>query len=83
MNPVLGSIAGREAELAVVRRFAGAHADGPASLTIAGETGIGKTAIGAQALRKLRWRESRSGPADAANRMRPCPSQVSVISSMG
>ena len=50
MNPVHGSIAGREAELAVVRRFIGGHADGPASLTIAGEAGIGKTAIWAQAL---------------------------------
>ena len=50
MNPVHGSIAGREAELAVVRRFVGGHADGPASLTIAGEAGIGKTAIWAQAL---------------------------------
>ena len=50
MNPVHGSIAGREAELAIVRRFVGGHADGPASLTIAGEAGIGKTAIWAQAL---------------------------------
>ena len=50
MNPVHGSIAGREAELAVVRRFTGGHVDGPASLTIAGEAGIGKTAIWAQAL---------------------------------
>lgn len=50
MNPVRGSIAGREAELAVVRRFVGGYADGPASLTIAGEAGIGKTAIWAQAL---------------------------------
>ena len=50
MNPVHGSIAGREAELAFVQRFVRGHADGPASLTIAGEAGIGKTAIWAQAL---------------------------------
>jgi hypothetical protein len=50
VNPVHGSIAGREAELAVVQRFVHGHADGPASLTIAGEAGIGKTAIWAQAL---------------------------------
>lgn len=50
MNPVHGSIAGRESELAVVRRFIGGHAGGPASLTIAGEAGIGKTAIWAQSL---------------------------------
>jgi len=50
VNPVHGSMVGREAELAVVRRFVGDHADGPASLTLAGEAGIGKTAIWAQAL---------------------------------
>ena len=50
MRPVRGSIVGREAELAVVRRFVGDHADGPASLTLAGDAGIGKTAIWAQAL---------------------------------
>ena len=50
MRPVRGSIVGREAELAVVRRFVGDHADGPASLTLTGDAGIGKTAIWAQAL---------------------------------
>jgi DNA-binding CsgD family transcriptional regulator len=50
VNPVYGSIAGREAELAVVRQFIRGHADGPASLTIAGEAGIGKTTIWTQAL---------------------------------
>jgi len=49
---VHGSVVGREAELAIVRRFVGDHADGPASLTLAGDAGIGKTAIWAQAL----WR---------------------------
>jgi len=47
---VHGSVVGREAELAIVRRFVGDHADGPASLTLAGDAGIGKTAIWAQAL---------------------------------
>jgi len=47
---VHGSVVGREAELAIVRRFVGDHADGPASLTLAGDVGIGKTAIWAQAL---------------------------------
>ena len=50
MTLVRGSIVGREAELAAVRRFVSDHADGPASLTLTGEGGIGKTAIWAQAL---------------------------------
>ncbi len=50
MKPVRGAIAGRDAELAVVRDFVAGHADGAASLTLAGEAGIGKTAIWAQAL---------------------------------
>ena len=50
MRPVRAPIVGREAELAVVRSFVGDHADGPASLTIAGGAGIGKTTIWTQAL---------------------------------
>ncbi|HUZ56180.1 MAG TPA: AAA family ATPase [Streptosporangiaceae bacterium] len=50
MEPVRGLIVGREAELAAVQCFVGDHADGPASLTLTGEAGIGKTAIWAQAL---------------------------------
>ena len=50
MRPVHGSIVGREAELAVVKRFLRDHAYGPASLTLTGEAGIGKTAIWARAL---------------------------------
>ena len=50
MRPVRAPIVGREAELAVVRSFVGDHADGPASLTIAGSAGIGKTTIWTQAL---------------------------------
>ena len=44
------TIAGREAELAVVRGFVGDHAAGPASLTIEGGAGIGKTTLWTQAL---------------------------------
>ena len=50
MRPVQESIVGRETELAAVQRFVGDHADGPASLILTGEAGIGKTAIWAQAL---------------------------------
>lgn len=50
MKRVPGSIVGRDGELAVVQRFVGDHADGPASLTLAGEAGIGKTAIWRRAL---------------------------------
>jgi DNA-binding CsgD family transcriptional regulator len=50
VRPVPAPIVGREAELAVVQRFVGDHADGPASLTIAGGAGIGKTIIWTQAL---------------------------------
>ena len=49
MKPIQGSIVGREAELAALRRFVSDAADGPASLTLAGEAGIGKTAIWTQA----------------------------------
>ena len=50
MGLVQGLIVGREAELAVVRSFVEAHATGPASLTLAGAAGIGKTAIWTRAL---------------------------------
>ncbi len=50
MGLVQGLIVGREAELAAVRSFVGAHATGPASLTLAGAAGIGKTAIWTRAL---------------------------------
>jgi DNA-binding CsgD family transcriptional regulator len=51
VKPGQGPIVGREAELAAVRLFLGDHAAGPASLTLAGEAGIGKTAIWLQAVR--------------------------------
>ena len=51
MKTAQGPIVGREAELAVVRRFVGDYADGPASLTVAGDAGIGKTAVWIQAVR--------------------------------
>jgi DNA-binding NarL/FixJ family response regulator len=47
---VQGPIAGREAELDAVRGFVSDHAAGPASLTLTGVAGIGKTAIWARAL---------------------------------
>ena len=50
MQLVQGPIVGREAELEAVRGFVGDHARGPASLTLAGEAGIGKTAIWAHGL---------------------------------
>jgi len=50
VRPVQRSVIGREAELAVVQRFVRDHADGPASLTLTGEAGIGKTAIWMRAL---------------------------------
>jgi DNA-binding CsgD family transcriptional regulator len=45
VKPLQSPIVGREAELAVVRRFVGDHDHGPASLALAGQAGIGKTAI--------------------------------------
>jgi len=48
--PVQAPIVGREAELAVVRRFVAEHANGPASLAIVGGAGIGKTTLWTQAL---------------------------------
>jgi DNA-binding CsgD family transcriptional regulator len=50
VGPVQAPIVGREAELAVVGSFVGDHADGPASLTIVGSAGIGKTTLWTQAL---------------------------------
>jgi DNA-binding CsgD family transcriptional regulator len=47
---VQGPVVGRDAELAAVRGFVGEHAAGPASLTLAGVAGIGKTAIWVRAL---------------------------------
>ena len=51
MGPLQAPIVGREAELAVVRKFVRDHAGGPASLTIVGGAGIGKTTLWTQALR--------------------------------
>ena len=45
-----GSIVAREAELALVRRFVNEFGSGPASLSLEGHAGIGKTAIWGQAL---------------------------------
>lgn len=50
MKLVQGPIVGREAELDAVRGFVSDHAAGPASLTLTGVAGIGKTAIWARAL---------------------------------
>ena len=50
MGLVQASIVGREAELAVIRSFVADHAGGPASLTIIGGAGIGKTTLWTQAL---------------------------------
>ena len=50
VRPVHGPLVGRESELAAVGRFVGGHAAGPASLTLAGEAGIGKTAIWTRAV---------------------------------
>jgi len=50
VKPGRGPIVGREAELAALRLFLADHAAGPASLTLAGDAGIGKTAIWLQAV---------------------------------
>ena len=52
MQPSRASIVARERELALVGRFVAAFGDGPASLTLEGDAGIGKTAIWEQALVK-------------------------------
>lgn len=54
VKPLPPSIVGRQAELAVVRRFVAGHVDGPASLTLEGEAGIGKTALWSQAVLEAR-----------------------------
>jgi DNA-binding CsgD family transcriptional regulator len=50
VRPAQAPTVGREVELATLRRFVSSHADGPASLTIVGGAGIGKTTIWTQAL---------------------------------
>lgn len=49
VSPVTGELVSREAELALVREFVSNLGHGPASLTLAGAAGIGKTVIWRQA----------------------------------
>src|SRR5437660_770694 len=50
VKPHEQAVVGREAELVSVREFVACCADGPASLTLRGDAGIGKTAIWRQAV---------------------------------
>ncbi len=71
VKPLPSPIVGREAELAIIGRFTAEHGNGPASLALAGQAGIGKTAIWTQALLDAaaagtQVRSCRCGEPDAA-----------------